>query len=694
MRWRYVGAIGVIMGAMILPIVSVGNGTATSETECADVEYMWLRGSGQDWGVGLERAAYAEQVAEAMEAAKVAATYKFHEVDYPAIDVDIKAGAGAFVTAGTGTEYGESVRDGVANIVAHIKQEAALCPYEKFVLAGYSQGAHTVGESLPELGAWAERIAYVALLGDPKAYLPEGDHVWPASPEACEQKGLSKYREWAPNCKTLQGALLGRRPYVPIGWEGKVGLYCNDHDFICGSGETPLDTAGHLEYSGVMNLVAEKSVEKISSYYPFRMSDESLAIMRGLAQKQLPMETVFLIDTSESMRENLEMLRGKITELAELTLASGGRVALAEYRGVGAEGYPKLLCGLSCGAKEFSSWLRRVETGGGESKTWRGMWDGLMMAYEDLGWRDNTTKSIIVITDARGSGEVDYEELINKSFSLGGVNTYVSSWRVMIDHEKLVARTGGGTYAMGGDANQVGARFEVLMDDLVGRPVVQLEKSVHFPAVSEMMPLDATSSYGVGAEIESYDWDIHGDGVRELRKRGPKIDWSWHKEMEDYVLVYAKDADGRVGAAAVRIVAGGVPKADDKEEKPKEDERKVSFVPDNRKTNGLNTESWIAESWTPPGRNSTSYKIREQIVEKVEDKAVGILGEGLSRSLGKEPERKVRVESQPDIDLEIVDAGAPPESTSENNIWGWIVGGATVLLSGAGLIGELVVRRR
>ncbi|MDL2235505.1 cutinase family protein [Christensenellaceae bacterium OttesenSCG-928-L17] len=694
MRWKYIGVISAVIGAMVGSVLGVGDREVMADAGCADVEYVWLRGSGQEYGVGHERAAYAEQVAEKMEAERVAATYKFYEVDYPAINIDIEAGAEAFITAGAGAEYGDSIKAGITNLVKHIQQEMVICPHEKFILAGYSQGAQVVGEGLVELGDSLSRISYVALLGDPKTYLPEGQHVWPASPEACDGAKLSKYREWAPDCKTFQGALLARRPYVPIGWDGKVGLYCNDNDFICGSGETPLDISGHLEYAGTMPLVATKAVGKIKQYYPSKMSLEKLAEMEELAQKQLPMETVFLIDTSASMRDRLEKVRGKVLELAEFTLASGCRVALVEYRADGAVDYPKLLCDFTCGAGEFANLLGRMIPDG-KPATWRGLWDGLDLSYESLDWRENTTKSAVVVTDSRGSGLVNYEEMIAKSYPLGGVSTFIASWWATSDLSELARRTGGEVVALGGDASNVGCTFELLAEILVGRPVARLEKKVYYPAIDETIRLNAETSYGIASEVDSYIWDILGDGKWQVQDYGAEFEWKWEEESEEYVVVFVRDSMGKTGMTTAKIWAGGADEGgesdgsegvneapDEGKEVGPDEVEKATSVSDDKNKYEMNTDEWIEESWMDPGQNTVSSVWRDFIVGEVENGAEALLGEDLSNSLGKKHESN----------LEVVDAGTPQEN--QNDFWGWIAGGLTVLVAGAGLSGGSIMLQR
>ncbi len=86
-----------------------------------------------------------------------------------------------------------SIGDGSADLVAHLAHQAAVCPEQRFVLVGYSQGAavvHTAlgtGATLDVPGAvrvdgdLGSRVAVVLLFGDPLRLigwnLPEG-YLW------------------------------------------------------------------------------------------------------------------------------------------------------------------------------------------------------------------------------------------------------------------------------------------------------------------------------------------------------------------------------------------------------------------------------------------------------------------------------------------------------------------------------------
>ncbi len=120
---------------------------------------------------------------------------------------------------------------------------AARCPDTQWVLAGYSQGAMVVAEAVKSFHY--DRVVYVALFADPKLSLPEGKGILP---DACLGRNYSEYRVYVPNCRTDEGRLKARSPYVYGELSGKYGLWCAENDYICGSTQLPWGIDGHLHY--------------------------------------------------------------------------------------------------------------------------------------------------------------------------------------------------------------------------------------------------------------------------------------------------------------------------------------------------------------------------------------------------------------------------------------------------------------
>lgn len=177
--------------------------------------------------------------------------------------------AGAFFSAGGSNAYGESVNNGTEELYAYLQQRMSSCPDSRFVLGGYSQGAQVIGETYveklkakPEL---RDRIVFNALFGDPKLNLPEGQWHPVGPPLPCSGGAVSEYRRGKvtpDNCGTWFGSLFARSPYLPESWTDKTGLWCNGHDFVCGSSKMLGDAEGHGQYA---MTPTDEAVDEIAS---------------------------------------------------------------------------------------------------------------------------------------------------------------------------------------------------------------------------------------------------------------------------------------------------------------------------------------------------------------------------------------------------------------------------------------------
>ena len=139
----------------------------------------------------------------------------------------------------------------------YIKDYSQSCSGTKFILVGYSQGVSVIAGGFERIDF--RNILYAALLGDPNLYLPEGKGFLP---EACFGSGLSSYRVYAPNCRTYEGIFGAKKPYVAEGYGGKIGLWCNRDDLICGSSRNLFVNEGHLIYDekGHFDMVVLKAL--------------------------------------------------------------------------------------------------------------------------------------------------------------------------------------------------------------------------------------------------------------------------------------------------------------------------------------------------------------------------------------------------------------------------------------------------
>ena len=214
-KYQILAVIAMVVVATVVPMR-----TMVQASGCPDVRVLFVRGSGGERWVDKNYLEYKSTIEERLKT--VSLSYEFIDLEYPAVPVGIDnllVTLGAYFGGGEAYEFGESVRQGVENLIQLVNTE---CPNTKYVLGGYSQGAMVISRAIRNLKA--DKVIYVATFGDPKIYLPEGKGIFP---KACRGKGLSDYRMYVQDCHAYKGKLGANQPYAPEGFAGKVGTWCN-----------------------------------------------------------------------------------------------------------------------------------------------------------------------------------------------------------------------------------------------------------------------------------------------------------------------------------------------------------------------------------------------------------------------------------------------------------------------------------
>ncbi|MFJ1454995.1 cutinase family protein [Nocardia sp. N2S4-5] len=207
-KWR----IAWIFAALLLLMGIAYPAPQANAQWCADVEVVVARGTGEPGYLGT---GVGDPLYDAL-LNRLPVGLSAYPVNYPADLTDVF-----------------SVGKGSADLVAHLAYQAAACPDQRFILAGYSQGAvvvHTalgtgITNGIPgavrmdgELGA---RVSSVLLFGDPLR-------------------------------------LIGWSVPEPYLW--RTADYCAAGDPICGGG---LDPNAHTVYGGFVGAAADFAADRL-----------------------------------------------------------------------------------------------------------------------------------------------------------------------------------------------------------------------------------------------------------------------------------------------------------------------------------------------------------------------------------------------------------------------------------------------
>lgn len=384
--------------------------SSTNAESCPALKIIFARGSGGERWKDQNYLEFKKTIEQKL--ATVNLDYEFVDLDYPAVGVgvdNLSVTLGAFFGAGEAYEFGESVNTGVKNLKAIVNSTA--CPHTKYVIGGYSQGAMVISKALASLKV--ERIIYAATFGDPKIYLPEGEGVIPA---ACRGENLSDYRMYVPDCQAYKGLLGSYIPYEPEAYAGKVGTWCNKRDLFCSS---------HFNVTDHLNYTSDNLYEDAS-----RVIFDKIAKHFGLENHVTsPHDTAFLIDSTGSMDSMINAYKQEALRLAKETLASGGRVALYDYRDLNDPYEAVEHCNFeTCSLEIFESELSKIRAFGGGDEL-ESLLSSSVYTMTKLNWKYGATKSLVVLTDAGyltpDRDGITLEAAVELSKKIDPVNFYI-----------------------------------------------------------------------------------------------------------------------------------------------------------------------------------------------------------------------------------------------------------------------------
>lgn len=176
-----------------------------------------------------------------------ARTVRSYQVRYPASLGRLSA-LGSASGGIEGTEaatYGESVTQGTDDAVREMETVASACPQTRFIMVGYSQGAHLIGDAAARAahgqvrGVGPEQIAGVVLFADPgrasvdrQRALPPAKLYAPA-PKGVLARGGELINGGGSGVIPERVGLAGERALSFAGLEGKVLSLCNPADMAC-----------------------------------------------------------------------------------------------------------------------------------------------------------------------------------------------------------------------------------------------------------------------------------------------------------------------------------------------------------------------------------------------------------------------------------------------------------------------------
>ncbi len=558
-RWRarwWILAVGMVVAMSGIPtsgsfaLVDGGGGdgrVAAAASTCSDVNFVFARGSGEPLG-GASATEWQASIEEVMKGQKNL-RYDFYELGsrsqqgfrYPAVEINLETATQAYFSAGEAYAFGNSVVEGAAELRSYLRSVARACPQTKFVLGGYSQGAMVVSRTLPEIEP--DKIIYAATFGDPKLYLPEGEGMMPP---ACRGQNLSNYRVDVPDCYVYEGILGSYRPYQPVGYRDKLGVWCNNHDVICSA---RMSIADHTAYVAEQKYraAAEVIAQKIQETWP------NIEIFQPLGTSGPLHDVVFLFDSTGSMKPMIERYQAQAQKLAQNVIEAGGRVALYEYRDLDDPFVARQLCDFNCDLDSLSEKIDQIQPAGG-GDTRESALSAAMTAMNELEWRFGANKSIVILSDAPylnpDRDGTTLKEVEKRSLEIDPVNIYTITTSGQRHFFRSLAE------ATDGAVFDIDTELELSSDWIFQRPNVRLPREEYSGQAGDEFYFDAAASEMTRKAELSFDWDLDGDGEYEYKNTGAQMTQRYARSGEFYIRVRARDEVGRTSTMSAKVEVG------------------------------------------------------------------------------------------------------------------------------------------
>ncbi|MBQ3409781.1 cutinase family protein [Candidatus Saccharibacteria bacterium] len=536
---------------LFLSINICPNRLIAASATCHDVVTVFARGSGAELNASDDFLEFRNSLLSSITNFS-GLDLVIYDLEYPAVSVaNLFTPLGAIFDLSDETaSYYQSVNSGVTELQHTVSSTLSACPHTSFVLAGYSQGAEVISTAIHQGIVPADHLIYAATFGDPKIYLPEGQHLSSTTPAACRGEHLSNYRIHVPNCYVEHGLLGANIPYQTTAFLNKIGTWCNDQDLFCGAGfklTGPLDA--HLSYKtdGSYRQAASIIARNLAQTFPDKVSGT-------VGVNQASQDTAILIDSSGSMSGLIERYRGEAKRLAAQTYAAGGRVALYDYRDLSDPYDVHQLCDFSCTQFQFEARLNSITTSGGGDDPESALSASLKI-MNSLNWQRGANKSIVILTDASylspDRDGTTLNAVVTRSLEIDPVNFYIiTPPENHTSYTDWAALTGGQIFSSADG-------LSLSTDYITSRPAAALALENYFGAPGEIFTFDASASSA--NTLDHYEWDLDLDGVFEYNSgTNPVVTHTYPAPTSGFVQVKVTSSTGESSTMSARVTVSDV----------------------------------------------------------------------------------------------------------------------------------------
>lgn len=465
----------------------------------------------------------------------------------------------ATISDETNGVYYESVNDGVAEVLAYLNDRASACPDEQWILGGYSQGAHVIGNVLRHSSlsqSARDHIAFVTFFGDPKFQQRNAFFACTGHNDPWVRGSVS--------CLSFGGALLRGNPkYVPDDLRDRIGSWCNSGDPVCDADLDHLLSSGvHSEYpKDAIPDAALEAVEHLRERNPSRPDSEFNLRVEPLTVGTAGLDVSVLVDTTGSMSPYVGSAQSSALSIAQKVFEQpNGRVSLVQYKDHGDSLVSQIEVPFTRSAAAFQAGVDVLGAAGG-GDTPEAVNSAFMTAFNDLSWQFGATKIAVVIADAEGHDPEPVTgytstDVLQAALKLDPVAIYPLIPNSISYFQHLADESGGEVFTLGSD---VGASFDQILEEVRTKPLVVMG-GPYFAAPDDVIRFDASRSYDPDSTIEQYEWDFDADGTVDQTTTDGIVEHAFGSPFTGQTKVTVHSADGGVaiGSASVLVAADAI----------------------------------------------------------------------------------------------------------------------------------------
>jgi hypothetical protein len=497
---------------------------------------------------------------------------KYNQYGYPAVSVWDGFTSGPDHRTDVKNRYYESVADGAEELAWFLEDRLTSCPFQQIILGGYSQGAQVVGDAVFKLQpALRPRIAYVALYGDPK-FNPRTSAIPPIT------------GTWVRgNVSNLQtGILFARKDYLPDDIYNKTS-WCDVSDPVCAQysifNNLPARNIFDYFVTGVhQDIYQEKWIPQSANEIAQAVKDRTPSWAGNIQtinyvnknDKLYQTDLAIVLDVSGSMMGQINNIKKRLDSFVTALFTSywDTRIALVGFSDddYNSPYIAKVLSDFTYDKEPIRSSINAVTanqyTGGDDPEA---QIAGLMYAMDNLTWRRDAQKKILVISDAAPKspdpiyGQWTKEQIAQKALAMDPVSISVenppriTSWQSLID---IYANY----FSSATDGVRVKGSFSYLPDEILQAtgamntlPVASIDGPTTGYA-GQPLALSGGSSYDPNSTITDYSWDCNNDGTWEATGLAqPTYECNYAVPYQGLVVLEVTSADSDKAKATLEV---------------------------------------------------------------------------------------------------------------------------------------------